>query len=69
MALGTTQPLKIINTRNLCGELTSLDVSKLYGLSRPVTGIALPFTRKSDLLKLDYSEFAYCKPDLLRRVS
>jgi hypothetical protein len=65
MALGSTQPLTAMSTRNLLGgkgqparkadNLTaiceptvykkcgSLNVSKPYGTSHPVTGIALPF--------------------------
>jgi hypothetical protein len=50
MALGSTQPLTKMSTRNLPGdkgrparEADSLDVSEPYGPSRPVTGIALLF--------------------------
>jgi hypothetical protein len=59
MALGSTQPLTEMSTRNLPGgkwkparEADNLNaicepivhVSHPYGPSRPVTGIALPFT-------------------------
>jgi hypothetical protein len=57
MALGSTQPLAEMSTRNFpqgkvlparkTGTLTAICepiVSQSYGLSLPVTGIALPFT-------------------------
>jgi hypothetical protein len=56
MALGSTQPLTEMSTRNLpvvkggwlvklrtSPPSVSLDVSQLYGPSRPVTEIALPY--------------------------
>jgi hypothetical protein len=57
MALGSTQPITEMSTKNLPGgkrrparkadNLTPICepiVSQTYGPSRPVTGIALPFT-------------------------
>jgi hypothetical protein len=52
LALGLTQPLREMSTRNLPGPARKADnftaicessVSQPYGPSRPVTGIILPF--------------------------
>jgi hypothetical protein len=42
MAVGSTQPLKEMSTRNLPGGDKG---SQPYGPSRPVTGIALPYLK------------------------
>jgi hypothetical protein len=51
MALGSTQSLIEMSTRNLPGgtKFGSLDISKTYGPPRRVTGIALPFYLLRDI--------------------
>jgi hypothetical protein len=56
MALGSTQPLIEMSTRNLPGgkgrsahKADNLDVSQPYGPPRPATGVALLFCYLSNL--------------------